>query len=115
MTILVLTGMATQVALPIAYTLAIAAHFTMNRRFVFASQHGYAHALSAQGRRYLAVAFASYLLTALSLQILPSALDAPRLLVYYVTAATLSLASFLLLKRWVFARGALPADGRGGL
>ena len=55
---------------------------------MFASQHGYALALSAQGRRYLVVAFISYALTALSLAVLPAALDAPRLLVYYATAAT---------------------------
>lgn len=115
MTVLVLAGTPAQVALPIAYALAIALHFTLNRHFVFVSQHGYAHALSAQGRRYLVVAFASYALTAISLAVLPRALDAPRLLVYYVTAATLSLGSFLLLRRWVFASGALPAEGSSRL
>ncbi len=115
MTLLVLAGMPAQVALPIAYAVAIALHFTLNRRFVFVSQHGYAHALSAQGRRYLAVAFASYALTAIALAVLPGALDAPRLLVYYVTAVTLSLGSFLLLRRWVFVGGAAPAEGHGRL
>jgi putative flippase GtrA len=115
MTVLVLAETPAQVALPIAYALAVALHFTLNRHFVFVSQHGYAHALSAQGRRYLAVAFASYALTAVSLAVLPSALDAPRLLIYYVTAATLSLASFLLLRRWVFVSAAAPASGGGRL
>jgi putative flippase GtrA len=115
MTGLVLAGIPAQVALPIAYALAIALHFTLNRRFVFVSQHGYTHALSAQGRRYLVVAFASYALTAASLAIFPSALDAPRLAVYYVTAATLSLGSFMLLRRWVFVSSAAPAEGGGGL
>ena len=115
MTGLVLAGLAAQASLPIAYLLAISLHFTLNRRYVFTSQHGYAHALSAQGRRYLAVALASYALTALSLAVLPSALDIPRLAVYYVTAAVLSLASFLLFRRWVFVSGAVPVRGGGRL
>ena len=111
-TVLVLAGAPAQVALLIAYTLALALHFTLNRAFVFATQHGYALELSAQGRRYLVVALISYALTALSLALVPAALDAPRLPVYYATAAILAVVNFLVLRRWVFGADAVRVEGR---
>jgi len=95
-------GVDAQVALVIAYVGGIALNFSLNRRFVFVSAHGYARHLSAQGVRYLVVALASYALTALAIAVLPGWLGAPQLPVYLVTAAVLALLSFLTLRVWVF-------------
>ena len=62
-----------------------------------------------QGRRYLVVAGASYGLTAISLAVLPSALDRTAPLGVLRDRATLSLGSFLLLRRWVCASGSKQA------
>jgi putative flippase GtrA len=114
MTGLVLAGMPSQAALPVAYALGLSVHFSLNRSFVFSSHAGYALALSAQGRRYLTIALTSYGLTALSLAVIPSAVDAPQLAVYYVTAAVLAITNFLLLRRWVFAADVNTGDGGCG-
>jgi putative flippase GtrA len=114
MTGLVLLGTPTQIALPIAYGLALVLNFTLNRRFVFASHHGYVLHLSSQGRRYLGVTLTSYAITAVALATLPSALDAPRLAVYYAVTAVLSLTNFLLLRRFVFVSAVPHLEGGGG-
>jgi putative flippase GtrA len=104
MTVLVVaTPLPTQVCLALTYATALFLHFTLNRRWVFASHTGYRLHLSAQGARYLTVALAAYCVTALALATIPGATGAPTLLVYYVVAATLAAFSFLALGRWVFA------------
>jgi len=97
-----------QIALAIAYVGGIVLNFSLNRQFVFVSGRGYAHRLSAQGARYLAVALASYGLTALSLAVLPGLLDVPELAVYLVTAAALALVAFVVLRSWVFRPTSAP-------
>jgi putative flippase GtrA len=101
-------GVPAQAALVVAYVGGIVLNFSLNRQFVFVSGRGYAHRLSAQGLRFLAVALASYGLTALALAVLPGWLGVPELAVYLVTAAALALVSFLVLRHWVFRPTAPP-------
>ena len=108
---LVVLGLPAQVALAAAYVSAVCLHFALNRGYVFASSAGYSLRLRGQGIRYLGVAVGSYALTALALAVLPRALDAPALAVYLATWVSLALASFLLLRHWVFRGGVLAEPG----
>lgn len=90
------------VALALAYGSALVLHFTLNRRFVFASDGGYALHLSLQGMRYLAVALTSYVVTNVAVAFVPRVLDTPPLVVFYVATCVLAVVSFLVLRQWVF-------------
>jgi putative flippase GtrA len=105
-----------QPSLLAAYCAAIALHFSMNRNLVFASDAGFALHLTAQGIRYLALALFSYGTTALSLAVLPDALDLPVLVVYFGTIACLSVVSFTVLRVLIFhpRTGDPPSDPGGG-
>lgn len=100
-TALVLAGAPTQLAVVVAYACSLAVHFTVNRRFVFASSSGYALHLSAQGRRYLVVALSSYACTALVVA-LASRTDIPQLLVALGVPVVFTAFTFLTLRGWVF-------------
>jgi putative flippase GtrA len=106
-TVLTLAGLPIQIALVIGYVAAISLHFTLNRRFVFATDAGYHHRLSAQGARYLVVAVSSYAITAACLATLPGALGVPELAVFFAVTAVLAVVSFVTLRAWVFR----PAAG----
>jgi putative flippase GtrA len=102
-----------QLSLLGAYCAAIALHFSMNRNLVFASDAGFALHLSVQGIRYLALALFSYGTTALSLAVLPDALDLPVLIVYLGTIACVSVVTFTVLQGLIFhppAGGPVPAS-----
>jgi putative flippase GtrA len=103
-----------QPALVLAYVIAICLHFTMNRNLVFATGHGYALHLSAQGIRYLGLALFSYIVTATSVAVLPDVLGIPVLVVYLATIACLSVVSFTVLQGLIFHAGeeAEEADPR---
>ncbi len=105
-TALTVSGMPIQAALAIGYALALTLHFTLNRRWVFATGRGFAHRFTAQGIRYLCVALGSYSLTALALAVLPGALAAPELAVFLGVSITLGLAGFLMMRVWVFRQAA---------
>lgn len=92
-----------QAALVTAYAIALAVHFSLNRRYVFSSGSGYALSLSAQGARYTAVALASYALTSVALAVLPTLLGTTELLVFYAVAPAQTAVTFLVLRRWIFA------------
>ena len=53
---MVLGGVPIQLALALAYIVALAMHFTLNRQWVFRHESGYALHFSAQGVRYLVAA-----------------------------------------------------------
>ena len=91
-----------QIALVLSYALGLSAHFTLNRQWVFSSEDAYHLHLTVQGARYLCSAAAIYGLTALSLAVLPDALDVPSLAVYYVTVLALSVVNFFVLRSFVF-------------
>jgi putative flippase GtrA len=91
-----------QVALVVSYVLGLAAHFTLNRQWVFSPDDAYHLHLTVQGVRYLCSAATIYGLTALSLATVPGALEAPSLAVYYVTVLALSVVNFFVLQSFVF-------------
>lgn len=105
-TVLTLAGMPIQAALAIGYALALALHFTLNRNWVFVTEHGFARGLSAQGARYLCVSLASYGATAAALAVLPGALGVPELAVFLVVTVALGLVGFLVMRSWVFRASA---------
>jgi putative flippase GtrA len=92
----------TQVALIVSYALGLAAHFTLNRQWVFSPDDAYHLHLTVQGMRYLCSAAAIYGLTALALALVPGALEVPSLAVYYVTVLALSVVNFFVLRSFVF-------------
>ena len=91
-----------QLALAITYSSMLVLNFTLSRQWVWVHESGYAHHLTAQGRRYLTVALCGYLVTALALATLPGLLDVRLLLVYFPTALVVACANFVLSQIWVF-------------
>jgi putative flippase GtrA len=91
-----------QVALAMGYVAGLLLHFTLNRRFVFASAGGFAHRLSAQGARYLLVAVAAYAATAAAMATLPGWLDAPEVAVFISVTGLVTVVNFVVLRSWVF-------------
>jgi putative flippase GtrA len=106
-----LVGAPTQLAVVVGYVLAVALHFTMNRRFVFASTTGYAHHLTAQGSRYLVVVLSSYACTALVVALADRA-GLPELIAALGTPVAFAALSFFTLRGWVFrSAGDPPSAG----
>ena len=99
--LVLLTGLDDQMALALAYVGGIALNFTLNRQFVFSGRR-YAFGLTGQGVRYLVAALASYAITAVAMAFLPSALGLSSLAVYFIAAITVGLATFIVLRIWVF-------------
>jgi putative flippase GtrA len=103
-TLMVLAGVPIQAALALAYLVALAVHFTLNRQWVFAEHSGYALHFSRQGVRYLLIAGLSYAGTAISVAVLPGLLDIPQLAAFFMAAIAMAGVSFVLLNFWVFRR-----------
>ena len=80
-------------------------HFTLNRKFVFASDSGYALHLTAQGVRYVSVALTSFAVTSAAVALLPGPLDVSPLAVFYAVSLLAAAVSFLALRGWVFVGG----------
>ena len=102
--LMVLAGVPIQAALALAYSVALAVHFTLNRQWVFAQDSGYALHFSRQGLRYLLIAATSYAVTAVSVAVLPDLLGIPELAVFFMAAIAMACVSFVLLNFWVFRR-----------
>jgi putative flippase GtrA len=107
--LVVLADAPPQLAVIVGYVCAIAVHFTANRKFVFASSHGYALHLSAQGSRYLAVALSSYACTAI-LVAFARRFGLSELLVALVIPVLFAAINFLTLRGWVFRAHASKAE-----
>jgi putative flippase GtrA len=103
-------GVPFQIALTIGFTVAIATHFLLQRRFVWTHVAGFALPLRHQAIRYLSLAAIQYGLTVASTATLPTALGVSTEIVYLSTAATLSAASFLLFRSRVFHPAGEPVD-----
>lgn len=99
---MVLGGVPIQVALVLAFIVAIAMHFTLNRQWVFRHESGYRLRFSAQGVRYLASAALSYACTAIGVAVLPDALGIPELAAFFLMTAVMACVTFALLHLWVF-------------
>jgi putative flippase GtrA len=94
-----------KVALGAGFVLQLAVHFTLQRRFVWRSEDGFALRFRHQAYRYLAVAAAQLGVTALSTSLVPRAVGLSTEIVYLVTVAALTVANFLLFRNVVFHRG----------
>ena len=97
-----LAGVPAQLAIALGYAATLTLHFTLNRRFVFVSQRGYAMRLSSQGARYVVVALCSYALTAVVVAAAGRA-NVPELAAGLLTPLVLAGISFVVLRTWVFA------------
>ena len=96
-----------QVALIVGFGMAVIAHFTLQRLFVWVHHADFALPLHRQAARYLVAAGAQYGVTAAATAFLPGALGAPVTAVYLVAVAVCSTLNFL-----VFRLGVVPS-GRG--
>ena len=101
-----------QAALVAGYSSAVALHFTLQRRFVWARRGEFALALRHQLWLYLAVAVAQYAVTAAITATLPPALEVPVTVVYVVTAIGVAAANFFVFRHRIFHPAA--AAGSGG-
>jgi N-acetyl-alpha-D-muramate 1-phosphate uridylyltransferase len=97
-----------QLALAIGFCCAVAVHFTLQRKFVWAGRGDFALPLHRQTARYLATAGTQYGLTAAGTSLLPSALGLPVEPIYLTLAAILVSTNFVVFRNVVF----YPETGR---
>ncbi len=95
-------GVAIQVAIPVAYALALVCNFTLQRTFVFPRAEGFALAPRAQLARYVGAVLVQYAITATATAKLPGLLGVPETDVYVATVLCLAVAAFLTLRTVVF-------------
>jgi putative flippase GtrA len=104
-------GLPFQLALAIAFASSLALHFTLQRLLVWRNQGGFALSLRQQLRRYLGVALAQYLVTALVTRYVPSAIGVSVTPVYYVTFVAVSATNFVALGGAIFHSTNADEDG----
>lgn len=97
-----IVGLAFEAALAIAFAVALVAHFTLQRLFVWRQETSFALPLQHQLIRYLALAGFQYGVTAAITATVPSALGVDPELVYLPTVAVLSTTNFLILRSRIF-------------
>ncbi len=95
-------GLSFEVALAIGFCQLIAVNFTLHRVFVWVHYEGFALPVHRQFGRYISVAGTQYALTAACLAVVPRALSLPPELVYFVTAASFALVTFVVFRRRIF-------------
>ncbi len=91
-----------QLAIPVAYALAVALHFTLQRLFVFRDRESFVLATHEQIWRYLGLCLVQYALTAASTALLPGVLGLPESVVYVGTVVLVSAGAFVFLRTSVF-------------
>jgi putative flippase GtrA len=109
-------GLPFEVALAIGFCLMIAVNFTLHRMFVWVHYEGFALSAHRQFGRYISVAGTQYALTAACLAVVPRALGLPTEMVYFATATSFALVTFVAFRHRVFhARASAPEPlGRPG-
>jgi putative flippase GtrA len=95
-------GVAIQIAIPIAYLIAVSLHFNLQRHFVFRHVTQFALSTREQIVRYVAVGAVQYPLTALSTALLPGALGLSERAAFVCTTLAISLSFFLVLRAHIF-------------
>lgn len=90
-----------QVAIPVAYTVAVLVHFSLQRWFVFAHQ-AFEHGVLGQIARYLPMTTSQYGFTASCTAILPGLLDVPEGAVYAAAAFVAAAAGFVFMRLVIF-------------
>jgi putative flippase GtrA len=98
-------GLHFQLALAIGFLTAVTTHFFAQRYFVWRLGSDYALSAARQATLYVPITIGQYAFTALTTSVLPSALGVPTDAVYLVTAACVTLATFVLLRTRVFHAG----------
>jgi putative flippase GtrA len=98
-----------QIALAIGFSVALVAHFTLQRLFVWSHQEEFALPLRHQAGRYLTVAGTQYGLTIASTSLLPAALGVSTEIVYLVTVAVLASTNFLVFRHGIFHADQAPS------
>lgn len=102
-----------QLALVVGFTTAVAAHFTLQRVFVWVHTDGFALPVHRQVRRYLVIAVLQYAATALITATLPGPLGVRVTYVYLVSAVAFAAITFLVFRSNVF-HPPQPAVSRTG-
>jgi putative flippase GtrA len=95
-------GVPIQLAIPVAYALALCVHFSLQRWFVFRDAEAFSLAIHHQIGRYLVLAFSQYAITALATAYLPDAIGVPEQVVYVCTVLVLAAVAFILVRTRVF-------------
>jgi putative flippase GtrA len=95
-------GVAIEVAIPIAYLLAVSLHFTLQRLFVFRHVAKFALSGRQQAGRYVIVGAIQYPTTALSTALLPGVLGLSERATFVCTTLAISICFFLVLRSHVF-------------
>ncbi len=95
-------GVPIQVAIPIAYVVAVSLHYSLQRWFVFAHADAFALGGRAQLRRYVAVGAGQYALQALATSFLPDVLGVSEQVVFVAVAVLTPIVSFVVLRAAVF-------------
>ena len=97
-----LTGASWWLAIAVGYAVATTTHFVLHRTVVFRREEGFQLSLGQQLPRFVAVVVCQYAVTALAMEYLPGSLGLPEMLVFLAVAATVTVASFLLLRSKLF-------------
>lgn len=95
-------GVPVEVAIPLAYLVAITLHFNLQRHFVFRHISSFALSARQQIGRYVIIGAVQYPTTAIATAVLPSVLGLSQRITYVVVTLTMSLGSFLLLRTHIF-------------
>jgi putative flippase GtrA len=95
-------GIPIEVAIPIAYLLALTLQFNLQRHFVFHHIDEFALTTRQQISRYAMIAAVQYPTTALATAFLPGLLHISSDAAFLIITATISLTAFLLLRGHVF-------------
>jgi putative flippase GtrA len=95
-------GVPIEVAIPIAYVLAVSLHFNLQRHFVFRHVAEFALSRRQQVGRYLMIGAVQYPTTAIATAVLPDVLRLSQRATYVVVTLTMSLVFFLLLRTHIF-------------
>jgi putative flippase GtrA len=95
-------GLPIEVAIPIAYALALTLHFNLQRRFVFHHIDEFALTTRQQIGRYAMMAAIQYPTTALATAFLPGWLHISSDAAFVIITLTISLGAFLLLRGHIF-------------
>jgi putative flippase GtrA len=91
-----------EVALVSGFLLALAVHFTLQRRFVWSTHAGFDLAMRHQVIRYLTMMGTQYGCTAASTALLPGVLGLPTELIYVATVAVVAASGFLIMRFAIF-------------
>lgn len=95
-------GVPIEVAIPLAYLLAITLHFNLQRHFVFAHVDRFALSARRQIGRYVVIGAIQYPTTALATAFLPGLLGVSERVMFVIITLCISVAFFLVLRGHVF-------------